>query len=126
MEHIIIPSWKSHLEATVDLHHLTMLIPSHKAKLLEWGLQKGGYYLLTLEAGFDMEIVKVISAFNGKLTVLRGQQGTLPTIWPAGTPIEARITAKARDDLRLDLNSLISVNGEALVAPNGDVITKPA
>jgi len=125
MKHIIITSWKSYIETTIDIDHLVIQIPAQKAKLLELGLKKGGYYLLALEAGFDIEIVKVICVSDGKLTVLRGQERTLPTIWPAGTPIDARITAKARDDLHLDVNLLMSVNHEALVAPNGDVITKP-
>ena len=79
---------------------------------------------LTLEAGFDIEILKVVAATNGILTTERGQQGTTANVWPAGTGIDARISAKTLDDLHLDLDIILSLNEEVLVAPNGDIITK--
>ena len=117
-------SWRANILSTLDVNYVTIKIDRERAKLLEPGLANGGYYLLTLEAGFDVEIIKVVAATNGILTTERGQQGTLPTVWPAGTPLEARITAKTLDDLRLDLESIINTNGEVLLAPNGDIITK--
>jgi len=126
MQQIEISSWHTVIETTLDTDYMTIKIPNSKAQLLQKGLSQGGYYLLTLEAGFDMEIVKVLKAAEGLLTVDRAQQGTLACVWPAGTLIEARITAKTLDELHLDLNSLVSLNNEVLLAPNGDLITKPA
>lgn len=119
-----IASWRANILATLDVNYVTIKVGREKSKQLEQGLAEGGYYLLTLEAGFDVEIIKVVAATNGILTTERGQQGTLPTVWPAGTPIEARITAKTLDDLRLDLDAIINDNGEVMLAPNGDIITK--
>jgi len=80
---------------------------------------------LTIEAGFDIEIVKVTKICNENiLCIERGQQGTVPGVWPAGTVLEGRITAQALDDLRLDPSIIMASNEEVTVAPNGDLITK--
>lgn len=119
-------SWRTAIQTTLDTNYITIKINTEKARELESGLKNGCNYLLTLEAGFEIEIIKVVASTNGILTIERGQQGTFPNVWPAGTPIEARITAKALDDLRLNLDDIISSNDEVLLAPNGDIITKPA
>lgn len=58
------------------------------------------------------------------MCIERGQQGTVPGVWPAGTVLEGRITAQALDDLRLNPDEIIASNEEVTFAPNGDLITK--
>jgi hypothetical protein len=53
---------------------------------------------LTLTDGTNIEIVSATSMTTGanyEASVERGQQGTLARAWPAGTRIEARLTADA-------------------------------
>lgn len=121
----VICSWNANINATLDIDYATITISDSKGAQLEPELNKGGFYYLTLQAGFDIEIIKVIAAIKGVLTVERGQLGTHPGIWAAGTLLQARIPARTLEDLNLDVNDLISSNNEVLVAPNGDIITKP-
>lgn len=52
------------------------------------------YCYLTIGDGrINIEIVKVTSIAGNTLTVVRGQQGTIPKDFPAGTIIELRLTA---------------------------------
>lgn len=124
MEIVTAQSWRAHILTTLDTNSVAVKVADHKATLLQEGLEAGGYYLMTIEAGFDVEIVKIVMAHNGILTLERGQQGTMPGIWPAGTPMDARISLRTVEDLRLDLGALLSCNDEVFLAPNGDVITK--
>jgi hypothetical protein len=81
-------------------------------------------YFLTLQAGFDVEIVKLVAVTQNILIMERGQQGTNISIWPAGTIIAARIPAKILTELRLDKAKILGLNQEMCEAPNGDVIIK--
>ncbi len=117
--------WTAVIEHTLDVDYDTVVVCTEKAKALTKGLKKGKSYYLTIEAGFDIEIIKVMKICNERiLCIERGQQGTVPGVWPAGILLEGRITAQALDDLRLDPYVLIANNEESLLAPNGDLITK--
>ena len=117
--------WRAVMEHTLDVDYDTVVVDARKAKALKDGLNKGKCYYLTIEAGFDIEIVKVTKICNENiLCIERGQQGTVPGVWPAGTVLEGRITAQALDDLRLDPSIIMASNEEVTVAPNGDLITK--
>lgn len=117
--------WHAVMEHTLDVDYDTVVVSPEKAKALKKGLDKGKFYYLTIEAGFDIEIVKVTRISNNNiLCIERGQQGTVPGVWPAGTVLEGRITAQALDDLRLNPDEIIASNEEVTFAPNGDLITK--
>ncbi len=117
--------WRAVMEHTLDTDYDTVVVDAKKAKALKDGLNRGKFYYLTIEAGFDIEIVKVTKICNDNiLCIERGQQGTVPGVWPAGTVLEGRITAQALDDLRLDPSVIMASNEEVTVAPNGDLITK--
>jgi hypothetical protein len=115
-------SWKAVIETTLDLEYTTVRISATKAHALDLGTSHG--CLLTLEAGFDVEIVKVVRSAQGILTLERGQEGTTPAIWPAGTVLEARISSKTLHDLRIDPKHILAMHEEVLLAANGDLITK--
>jgi hypothetical protein len=117
--------WRAVIEHTLDVDYDTVVVSMEKAKTLKKGLDSGKFYYLTIEAGFDIEIIKVTRICNDNiLCIERGQQGTIAGVWPAGTVLEGRITAQVLDDLRLDPRDIISSNEEVKVAPNGDLITK--
>ncbi|MBP9721975.1 MAG: hypothetical protein KBD64_02320 [Gammaproteobacteria bacterium] len=117
--------WRAVIEHTLDTDYDTVVVSIDKAKALAPGLSRGKIYFLTIEAGFDIEIVKVTKICNECILCLeRGQQGTIAGVWPAGTVLEGKITAQALDDLRLDPAVILASNEEVMVAPNGDLITK--
>jgi len=117
--------WRTVIETTLDVYYDTIKVSNAKSMQLKEGIDKAGFYFLTLAAGYDVEIIKVFQVLdNGILVVERGQQGTSPCIWPAGTLIESRIAARTIDDLRLDANSILAANKGVVLAPNGDIITK--
>jgi hypothetical protein len=117
--------WHAVMEHTLDVDYDTVVIKAEKAKALQDGFDRGKCYYLTIEAGFDIEIVKATKICNENiLCIERGQQGTVPGVWPAGTILEGRITAQALDDLRLDQSVIMASNEEVTKAPNGDLITK--
>ena len=115
--------WRANLHATLDIEYLTLSIDPVKSRVLEDQLSEQDDCFLVLEAGFDVEIIKVLAACGGMLTIQRGLQGTVANVWPAGTPIEARITAKTLDDLRINPCEILLQNKQACLAPNGDLIT---
>lgn len=126
MSYLFIQSWHANILHTLDFYHTSVRVSPKKASLLRAGLSRGGVYYLILEAGFDVEIIKVIGVTrDGLLIIQRGQAGTLPGVWPAGTPIDSRISAKTMDELHLDPSAILSSNEEVFLAPNGDLITKP-
>lgn len=74
-------------------------------------LSAGDYYMLTLykRSGADeleREIVKVTSLSGNVATVLRGQEGTAAFSAPAGTFVEARLTAGALDAVAQQIGAL--------------------
>lgn len=62
-------------------------------------LSAGHYELVTLTDGLLTEIVKVTARTGESWTVARAQEGTAAASWPAGTTVEARLTAGTLDGL---------------------------
>jgi hypothetical protein len=116
--------WQANIHATLNLNSTGVPVSSAKAALLAGTLDKDQCYYLTLQAGFDVEIIKLITVTQNILIIERGQQGTPISIWPAGTLIAARIPARIMSELRLDKAKILGLNPEMCEAPNGDMITK--
>jgi hypothetical protein len=116
--------WQASIHATLNLNSTGVPVSAAKAALLSGSLDKDQCYFLTLQAGFDVEIIKLITVVQNILLIERGQQGTPINIWPAGTVIAARIPARIMSELRLDKAKILGLNSHMCEAPNGDVITK--
>jgi hypothetical protein len=116
--------WQANIHATLNLNSTGIPVSAAKAALLDGTMDNNQCYFLTLQAGFDVEIVKLVAVTQNILIIERGQHGTAINIWPAGTPIAARIPAKILRELRLDKAQILGLNQEMREAPNGDVITK--
>jgi len=56
-------------------------------------LATGEYYLLTIDDGTNIEIVKVTARSGTTLTVVRGQEGTTAATFASGVAVEMRATA---------------------------------
>lgn len=102
---LFVNNWKAILTAELAMGGLSLSVDAGQAAKLV-GLGTGDYYLLTLvavdvagaESGW--EIVKVTAQAGGVLTIVRGQEGTAPNLWPVGSRIEARLTAGDLSTLR--------------------------
>lgn len=55
------------------------------------------YELLTITDGVNLEIVKVTNWLGDVAQIVRGQEGTTPQIWGAGTLVVARLTSGILD-----------------------------
>jgi hypothetical protein len=115
--------WQAQLLMTLDYDYANVPINLAKAKLLSQSLQKGKPCYLVLFSDLDLEIVNVIRVFHDIITIERGQKGTNPNIWPPGSFISAKITAKMLKDLHLDKSLLLANNDNAIETPEGDIIT---
>jgi hypothetical protein len=115
--------WQAQLLMTLDYDYANVPINLAKAKLLSQNLEKGKPCYLVLFSDLDLEIVNVVRVFHDIITIERGQKGTNPNIWPPGSFISARITAKMLKDLHLDKSLLLSNNDHAIETPEGDIIT---
>jgi autotransporter adhesin len=76
--------------------------------------------LLTLEDPLDPsvnEIVSVTAVSGTSLTIVRAQDGTAAAIWPAGTKVELRLTARILENF-----PQINVNGNASQATGTESI----
>jgi hypothetical protein len=120
--------WEAVIRSTLDLDTDTVAIDPDLAKTLREGLLQTSdnkYYLLTLEVGCALEIVRVCYVSrDGILLIKRGQERTEPTIWPAGTVMQAVIKAHIVSDLQLDLENILLENPETRLSSNGDLIIK--
>ena len=116
--------WQANIHATLNLNSTGVPISHAKAALLTGTLDNNQCYFLTLEAGFDVEIIRLVTVSQNILIIERGQHGTPINIWPAGTLIAARIPARIMSELRLDKAKILGLNPQMCEAPNGDVITK--
>lgn len=115
--------WQAQLLMTLDYDYANVPISLAKAKILSQNLQKGKPCYLVLFSDLDLEIVNVVRVFHDIITMERGQKGTNPNIWPPGTFISAKITAKMLKDLHLDKSILLVNNDNAVETPDGDIIT---
>ena len=120
--------WQTVIYSTLDINSDTVSINSNLAKLLRDGLlgsEQNKYYLLTLEAGFEIEIIRVCYVSrDGVMLIKRGQEGTEPMIWPAGSIVSAVIRATIINDLNIDTKNIVLNNPETKLADNGDLIIK--
>jgi hypothetical protein len=117
--------WQANIHATLNLNSTGVPVGAAKAAQLSNSLDKEQSYFLTLQAGFDVEIIRLVTVCRNILLIERGQHGTPIGIWPAGTLIAARIPARIMSELHLDKAKFLGLNQDMCEAPNGDVITKP-
>lgn len=74
-------------------------------------LSGSAYFLATLfeygpEGEQNHEIVKVTAIATDQLTVVRAQDGTAEREWPAGTPVQLRLTAGTLESLKSNFANL--------------------
>jgi len=115
--------WQAQLLSTLDYDYANVPIDLAKAKALSQSLQKKVPCYMVLYSDLDIEIVNVVRVFHDIITIERGQKGTTPNIWPPGSFISAKITAKMLKDLHLDKRLLLGNNDNAIETPEGDIIT---
>lgn len=84
-----INNWSTTLSADLLIDATSCEVPEIEADKLVGA----GHYLLTLDDGATVEIIKATSITAGTITIERGQEGTAAADWPTGTVIEARVTA---------------------------------
>jgi len=120
MRQLFINNWQAPLLAPAAIGSTTFSVdPALAAKLP--GLGVAGFYELTAVArdskGQEVawEIVKATQNTAGQLTVERAQGDTQEALWPAGTILQARITAEFIASLVARLEAL-----EAVPNPGGD------
>jgi hypothetical protein len=114
--------WQAQALSTIDYDYGNVPIHLEKARLLASHLEKGKPFYLVLHSDLCIEIVNVIRVFHDIITIERGQKGTYANLWPAGSLISAKISAKILQDLHLDKEAFLS-DGRARITPEGDIIT---
>ncbi len=115
--------WKAQALSTIDYDYGNVPIHLAKAKLLATHLQKGKPCYLVLHSDLCIEIVNVVRVFHDIITIERGQKGTHSNLWPAGSLISAKISAKVLEELHLDKETFLKSDSRARVTPDGDIIT---
>ncbi len=115
--------WQAQLYSTLDYDYANAPINLNKARELASHLRHGQPCYLVLYSELDMEIVNVVRVFHDIITIERGQKGSSPNIWPPGTFISAKITAKMLKDLHLDKRAFLENNKHAVETPEGDIVT---
>jgi hypothetical protein len=84
-------------------------------------LSTGDYFYATLSNSANFyEVVKVTARVSDAMTIVRGQEGTVPLAFPIGARIEARITAQSVIDAVGSYSSDVSVKTYGAV---GDGVT---
>lgn len=98
-----INQWQTSLIATLAPGGLSMRIGSAVAARLSF--EGGTWYKVTLtNAGRTAwEIVKVTGGADGVLDIERGEEGTQPAEWPAGSVVFIELTAEAVNTLLAQL-----------------------
>lgn len=80
---------------------------------------------LTLFSAAQLEVVYVAGrdASTNRFYVQRGREGTAAAAWPAGSALEARLTAAVVDALPRQALAMMLTNGQdVLVGYDGDVL----
>jgi len=121
-DHTELKIWQAQALSTIDYDYGNVPIHLEKARLLASHLEKGKAFYLVLHSDLCIEIVNVIRVFHDIITIERGQKGTYANLWPAGSLISAKISAKVLQDLHLDKEAFL-IDGRARVTPEGDIIT---
>lgn len=95
-----INNWAATLLQALPAASTTASVEPNAAARLT-GLGDADYYAATL-VGYDdrglevaWEIVRITGAAGGQISIERAREGTSAAAWPAGTRIEARLTAGA-------------------------------
>ncbi|MFI4956177.1 MAG: hypothetical protein ACHQAX_03085 [Gammaproteobacteria bacterium] len=114
--------WQTQALSTIDYDYGNVPIHLEKARLLASHLEKGKPFFIVLHSDLCIEIVNVIRVFHDIITIERGQKGTYANLWPAGSLISAKISAKVLQDLHLDKETFLT-DGRARITPEGDIIT---
>lgn len=114
--------WQAQALSTIDYDYGNVPIRLERAKMLASHLEKGKPFYLLLHSDLCIEIVNVVRVFHDIITIERGQKGTYPNLWPAGSLISAKISAKVIHDLHLDKDMFLH-DGRAKITPEGDIIT---
>lgn len=115
------------LSTSVDLVDLTLQVDPGFGALFP-STATGDYFLITIEdVDGNYEICKVTDKTGDIFTVLRGQEGTSPKVFAAGSRVECRITAGTMQNL-LPLSGGImqgplSMNGNDFTNANIDAST---
>jgi len=116
-------NWQTVIQSTLDVYHSSVGVSEVKAEALNFDI--GEYCLLTLSAGMEIEIIRVLTVAKGTLIIERAQEGTTAFIWPAGTSIEAKIKEQTIKDLRIDTDRILAINTDSYLNKQGDLIVKP-
>ena len=76
------------------------------------------YFLLTIDDGTYVEIVKVTARASDILTIIRGMESTTARTFASGTAVELRVTAATLYQLQRDRCTTVVSNGT--LTPNAD------
>lgn len=117
-------NWSTTLTQSATVSDTEIHIDVNEANKLLSDYQQGDYYLLTLDDGSNIEIVKVVAINSGVLSVNRAQEDTLARSWNSETKVEMRITAEALGKFEAMIDRVLTANGEVLVSPDGNVMSK--
>ncbi len=117
-----INNWSTTLTQSITASDTIIQVDINAASQLAAGFQQGDYYLLTIDDGVNVEIVKALAVNGAQLEIERAQEDTVAISWPVGALIEARVTAGALKELKFDSSTILTASGEILVSPNGNII----
>lgn len=109
-------NYSTELDGAIDNIQTTITVDSVAALPAIGG---GDTCRLTITDGVTVEIVEATDVLGAVLTVVRGQEGTIPQAWPDTTTVELRATAESYYDLE-DTDSDIKTTGD-LSVDSGDV-----
>lgn len=116
-----INNWSTTITQPLSVTDTVIHIDLASANRLAEGFQQGDYYLLTLDDGGKVEIVKVI-AVNNAISIIRAQEGTNARDWSFESRIEMRVTANTLVQFETVIDKILTVNGEILVLHDGNVL----
>lgn len=119
-----INNWSTTLIQSATVSDIGIHVDVNEANKLLPGFQQGDYYLLTLDDGPNIEVVKVVAIHSGVLSINRAQEGTIARGWNTETKVEMRITARALGKFETMIDRVLTANGEVLVSPDGNVLSK--
>ena len=117
-----INNWSTTLTQSISASDTVIQVDINAADQLTIGFQQGDYYLLTLDDGGNVEIVRVVAINSNQLVVERAQEGTSSYGWNPDSQVEARITAHTLHHLILDIDAILTINGDVLVSSTGNIL----
>lgn len=119
------------LSQPIAMGHAAVLIPPAAAARLSPLLDNSNFshqLILTLDDGANIEIIVIDEAYasDGSLFAYRGCEGTTERDWPGGTPIIARLTARALAALpALSVAMQLTDESGVLQDASGAILTNP-